>query len=151
MKKNVKWSLIFSILLLIMLAACRKKEETTDAIIPKITKTDLEIKKDLLMSKTWYLSNQLCPDHGYHFNFDADSVSETYYQTFDFITWYNHTYRGGYILTDDSIKFKQVFMYFGSNTLPYRLNNDSLILYPTPVSYIIDTFIWVSNPIPGKP
>jgi len=151
MVRNVKWSLIISMMLLIILAACSKKEETTDPIIPKIPPTDLEIKKDLLMSKTWYLSNRLCPDEGYHFNFHSDSVFETHYQTFDFITWYNHTYIGGYILTPDSIKFKQVFMYFGSNTLPYRLTNDSLILYPTPVSYIIDTFIWVSTPIPGKP
>jgi len=147
MKKMAKSTLLFSLFLLIMNMGCGK-DETPDTYTPK---TDLEIKKEILMNKIWHLSNKLCPDQAFHLQFDTDSVTQTYYQTFDYVTWYDSQFRGGYTLTDDSIKFRQVFYLFGNDILPYRLNEDSLIIYPTSESIINDTHIWVSKPINGKP
>lgn len=146
MKKTVPLFLLFSLFLLIIIGC--GKDETPDSFTPK---TDLGIKKEILMSKIWYLSNKLCTDAAFHLEFDTDSVTETFYQTFDYITWYDSQDRGGYIITDDSIKFSHAFYFFGNDILPYRLNEDSLIIYPTSESLINDTYIWVSKPINGKP
>ncbi|MCX6229934.1 MAG: hypothetical protein NTZ33_00180 [Bacteroidetes bacterium] len=141
---------IFTILVLFsLLIGCSKDDNLP---INKVsTQNPLQIKKNILTTKTWYLSNKLCTDEAYHLNFNNDSVTQIFYQTFDFVTWYNSSNSGAYILTNDSIKFNRLFHYYGDNTLPYKISNDSLILYPTNTSYIIDKHIYVSNPIPGKP
>lgn len=144
MKNTIKLFLYLTLFMVIIMSACRKDESIKQ-------KTNLEIKKQILTSRIWYLSNKLCPDEGFHFNFTRDSVTQTKYQTFDYNTWYNSSNKGAYILTDDSIKFNRVFYYFGDNILPYSLTEDSLIIYPTSTSYIKDKFIWVSKPIYGKP
>ena len=155
MEKKLRSFMIFLVVLLTITTACRKEKAEEEIIKQKTDlvkqKTNLEIRKEVLMSSVWHLSNKCCPDHAFNLEFDQDSVTEINYITSDFMTWYNSKARGAYTLTDDSIKFINVFYLFGFDILPYRLNKDSLIIYPTPESIIMDTYIFISDSINGKP